>query len=80
MTGGLVVRDPQLESLFGRYLYGDFCAGELRSFTARPEREATDDVPLGLEVPALSSFGEDADGRVYATSLDGPVYRIDPSR
>ena len=25
---------------------------------------------------SLSSFGEDARGRVYATSLDGPVYRL----
>ena len=29
-----------------------------------------------LKVPQLSSFGEDARGRVYATSLDGPVYRF----
>jgi hypothetical protein len=31
-----------------------------------------------LKVPSLSSFGEDAQGRVYVTSLDGPVYRIVP--
>ena len=29
-----------------------------------------------LEVESLSSFGEDAQGRVYALSLDGPVYRL----
>ncbi|MDX6660093.1 MAG: hypothetical protein QOJ55_915, partial [Solirubrobacteraceae bacterium] len=29
-------------------------------------------------VSRLSSFGEDARGRVYATSLDGPVYRLAP--
>ena len=34
-------RDRALRSLYGRYLYGDFCAGELRSFTARPGRRAT---------------------------------------
>jgi hypothetical protein len=27
-------------------------------------------------VASLSSFGEDAQGRVYAMSLDGPVYRF----
>jgi hypothetical protein len=32
---------------------------------------------LGLPaVPSLSSFGEDACGRVYVASLDGPVYRL----
>jgi glucose/arabinose dehydrogenase len=79
VTGGYVVRDPELTSLYGRYLYGDYCEGELRSFTARPEREAKDDRPLGPEIPALSSFGEDTEGNIYATSLDGPVYRIDPA-
>ncbi len=80
VTGGYVVRDPQLESLFGRYLYGDFCTGELRSFTARAGRPAKDDRPLGLTVEQLSSFGEDAAGHVYATSLAGPVYRLEPAR
>ncbi len=78
VTGGYVVRDPRLDSLYGRYLYGDFCRGQLRSFPARPNRPASDDRALGLEVPQLSSFGEDNEGRIYATSLDGPVYRLDP--
>ncbi len=78
VTGGYVVRDPQLTTLYGRYLYGDFCEGQLRSFTADPGTEATDDRELGVEVPQLSSFGEDAAGHVYAVSLDGPVYRLDP--
>jgi glucose/arabinose dehydrogenase len=77
VTGGYVVRDRRLRSLYGRYLYGDYCAGQLRSFVpaaggAREDRE------LGLEVGLLSSFGEDSAGRIYATSLEGPVYRLDP--
>jgi glucose/arabinose dehydrogenase len=76
VTGGYVVRDESLRSLYGRYLYGDFCAGQLRSFTATPRRRATDDRALGLEVPSLSSFGQDNAGHLYATSLEGPVYRL----
>ncbi|MBA2241183.1 MAG: PQQ-dependent sugar dehydrogenase, partial [Solirubrobacterales bacterium] len=76
VTGGYVVRDPELPSLYGRYVYGDFCVGELRSFTAVPGREATDDRGLGLEVPALSSFGEDNSGQIYATSAEGEVFRL----
>ena len=79
VTGGYVVRDPQLETLYGRYLYGDFCLGQLRSFKAEAGETATDDRALGVDVPTLSSFGEDAAGRVYAISLDGPVYRLAPS-
>ena len=76
VTGGYVVRDRSLPSLFGRYLYGDYCQGKLRSFPAVPDHHASDDRPLGLKVPSLSSFGEDGAGHVYATSLDGPVYRL----
>jgi glucose/arabinose dehydrogenase len=76
VTGGYVVRDRSLPTLYGRYLYGDFCNGVLRSFTAIPGRPATDDRALGLQVPSLSSFGLDSAGHVYATSLNGPVYRL----
>ena len=79
VTGGYVVRDRELTSLYGRYLYGDFCLGRLRSFTSRPGERASDDRELGLEVSNLSSFGEDNQGRIYATSLDGPVYRLEPA-
>ncbi|HEY6771977.1 MAG TPA: PQQ-dependent sugar dehydrogenase [Solirubrobacterales bacterium] len=75
VTGGYVVRDRLLPALFGHYVYGDFCAGELRSFKpATPQ--AGDDRSLGLEVPSLSSFGQDNAGHIYAVSLEGPVYRL----
>jgi glucose/arabinose dehydrogenase len=80
VTGGYVVRDRALTSLYGRYLYGDFCEGQLRSFDAsQAPGPITDDRDLGLDVQALSSFGQDAEGRIYATSLHGPVYRLVPS-
>ena len=79
VTGGYVVRDAALPSLFGRYLYADFCLGELRSFPARPGHGASDDRALGIEIPQLSSFGEDSSGRMYVVSLDGPVYRLEPT-
>jgi len=78
VTGGYVVRDPELETLLGRYLYADFCEGELRSFTADPAKGGSDDRPLGPQVPSLSSFGTDVDGHVYAISLEGPVFRLAP--
>jgi glucose/arabinose dehydrogenase len=75
VTGGYVVRDRSVPALFGRYVYGDYCAGELRSLKpATPN--ARDDRSLGLDVSSLSSFGEDNEGHVYAVSLDGPVYRL----
>jgi glucose/arabinose dehydrogenase len=74
ITGGYVVRDESLP-IAGRYVYGDFCTGELRT-AALAAGGATDDRSLNLRVPAISSFGEDSAGRVYAVSLGGPVLRL----
>jgi hypothetical protein len=75
VTGGYVVRDPSLRSLDGRYLYSDYCEGELRSLVPAGPR-ARGDRSLGLQVDSPVSFGEDADGHVYVVSLAGPVYRL----
>jgi hypothetical protein len=75
IIGGYVVRDRSLRGLYGRYVYGDLCDSRLR--TARLARpRARGDRALGVRVPMLVSFGEDARGRVYAVSLSGPVYRL----
>ena len=75
IVGGYVVRDPKLRPLVGRYVYGDFCSGRVRSLIPRPGG-ARKDRATGVRVRDLSSFGETADGSLYATSLDGPVYRF----
>jgi glucose/arabinose dehydrogenase len=75
VIGGVVVRDPRLPTLAGRYVYGDYCTGVLRSFRI-VNGKVTGNGRVGLTVPSLSSFGEDARGRVYAVSLSGPVYRL----
>jgi hypothetical protein len=74
-----VVLDQRLRSLFHRYVYGDFCTGKIRSLIPRLGG-ARKDRATGLRVRDLSSFGETADGSLYATSLDGPVYRVVPRR
>ena len=77
ITGGYVVRDPGVPALLGRYVYGDFCVGRLRSAKLSAGQAGGDAVIPGLaKVEQLSSFGEDARGRVYVTSLSGPVYRF----
>ena len=75
ITGGVFVRDPGLRALTGRYLFGDIC--DDRILSARlGRRGGTDLRSTGLRVGTLSSFGEDARGRVHVTSLEGPVYRL----
>jgi glucose/arabinose dehydrogenase len=64
VIGGYVVRDRSLRTLYGRYIYGDYCLGYLRSF--RPTAPQRTDAPItGLHIPGLHSFGEDGRGRMY---------------
>ena len=79
ITGGLTVRDRDLKTLWGRYIWGDLCLGDVRSFTPEPGKQASDDVALGENVEGLASFGTDNDDHVYAISINGPVYRLDPA-
>jgi glucose/arabinose dehydrogenase len=79
VTGGYVYRGTRVSALAGLYLYGDYCGGWVRSFryaggTATENREW----PLLTVSGGLSSFGEDARGELYLTSLSGSLYRIVP--
>ncbi len=75
ITGGYVVRDPAIPELYGRYVYGDYCKGELYAANLALPR-AGGVGPIGVRVGGLSSLGEDGCGRLYAASIDGPVYRL----
>lgn len=75
VTGGHVVAKRGLRSLYKRYVYADFCEGELRSLVPGLRR-ARDERRLGVSVEAPSSFGEDQRRNLYVASLEGPVYRI----
>jgi glucose/arabinose dehydrogenase len=77
ITGGVVVRDPALTGLRGRYLFGDFCKGRIQSAKLQAGK-ATSVHNTSLKVDSLSSFGEDARGRVYVVSLGGSVSRLVP--
>ena len=79
IIGGYVVRDRRLPSLYKRYVYADLCEGKLRSLVPGLRR-ARGDRKLGLTVSTPSSFGEDTRGRLYVSSLEGPVYRLAPRR
>jgi glucose/arabinose dehydrogenase len=75
IIGGFVTRGANYGDLYGRYVYGDLCVGEVRSLLpALPF--ASGDRSEGVTVDALNSFGEDSCGRLYAVSGDGPVYRL----
>lgn len=72
VTGGVVVRDPDLPALAGKYVFADYCATYLKSLDlALPT--ATNETMLSVSVPAfgITAFGEDACGRVHLVKMDG---------
>ena len=77
ITGGYIVRDRNVPSLFGRYLYSDLCDSSIRAARLHagsvPQGRVLSQLP---KVSQVSSFGQDAQGRVYVVSLSGPVYRF----
>jgi hypothetical protein len=71
----VIVRDPKVPAWAGRYVFGDYCRGRIEWAHLRAGQRAKVH-ETRFKVSGLSSFGEDARGRVYATSVNGPVYRL----
>jgi len=77
VTGGYVIRDPELTTLTGKYIYSDYCSGEIYTQTlAIPD--SLGDTDTGLNVQELSSFGEDGCGHIYVVgqSSGSNVFRL----
>jgi glucose/arabinose dehydrogenase len=76
VVGGYVYRGRARPSERGRYVTGDYCSGKIWSFRV-DGGEARDVRVESIRIGgSLSSFGEDAAGEIYATTLDGVIYRL----
>ena len=73
VTGGFVYRGNAIPGLKGFYVFGDYCAGSVLAL--RPESPG-ESMALGVEVSQLASFAEDANGELYALSLDGDIVQL----
>ena len=78
ITGGYVYRGKAIPSFRGRYIYGDYCSGNVWSLRATGGKLRSGPRKEPFTISNLSSFGEDASGEIYATSLDGTVYKLSP--
>jgi hypothetical protein len=75
VTGGFVYRGAAVSPARGRYFFGDYCSGRVWSLRVAGGRARGVRLEQ-IRVDALSSFGEDAAGELYLTSLEGSVYRL----
>lgn len=82
VIGGCVYRGAASPALAGTYFFGDF-TGKVWSFrreggTNRDFTERTAELSAGgASLASLSSFGEDARGELYFTTLSGELFRLD---
>jgi glucose/arabinose dehydrogenase len=75
ITGGYVYRGSAVPGMKGRYIYGDYCSGTIWSFPTGVNGKAGA-VRTDGKIDQLSSFGEDGNGELYATSLNGQLYKL----
>ena len=79
IIGGVVVHNPNLSLLNGRYVYSDNCNGDIRSLMPTTPR-ASGDSNTGLSVASPTSFGVGGAGQLYVTAGnyggDNHVYQI----
>ncbi len=76
ITGGHVYRGARVPSLWGRYVFGDYCSGRMWALD-EPVPGAWRLVELPRTGLQISSFGEDEAGELYVAGYgDGRVYRI----
>ena len=75
ITGGYVARDPTLGDLYGRYLYADYCLGQIRSLVPGLPA-ASGDRSEAANVASPVSFGEDSCGRLYVVEKASNVFRL----
>jgi glucose/arabinose dehydrogenase len=75
VTGGFVYRGTAVRAARGRYFYGDYCAGTVWSFRVGKHGRASAAAVSG-HVPSLSSFGVAGNRVLYATSLEGTLYKL----
>ena len=77
VTGGYVYRGNNIPSMYGFYLFGDYCTGMLWTliyFGGYWNMSALVDTSV-----LISSFGEDEAGELYLVDLGGSIYRFDPA-
>ena len=77
VSGGYVYRGQKIPSMFGFYLFGDYCSGRVRTLVNFQGQWRTS-VLLDTSY-LISSFGQDDAGELYLVNLAGQVYRFDPA-
>jgi glucose/arabinose dehydrogenase len=75
VIGGYVYRGEDSPALEGAYLFADYCSGLIFAIDSSTSSLAAP-AEAGSSEGNVSAFGEDANGELYVTTLDGTIYRV----
>ena len=76
VIGGMVYRGSAAPQLAGHFLYADYCAGWIKSFTWS-NNTITNAMQWQTSAHGnITSFGQDSSGEIYILSENGHVYKI----
>ncbi len=75
ITGGYVYRGKNINELYGKYIFGDFCTGTIWSLDKENNFEMQKLMQTDLNI---SSFSEDAAGELYVLDYQGSIFKFIP--
>ena len=80
ITGGYVYRGNLIPGLQGKFIYGDFCSGNIWSVLADPQSNPAVEMIAEATGVLIGSFAEDNQGELYVLDLaQGGIYQIESS-
>ncbi|MEC7822843.1 MAG: hypothetical protein VYA20_03720, partial [Candidatus Neomarinimicrobiota bacterium] len=71
-------RGDKIESLYGLYLFSDFCTGKI--WALNPLTNKVQDITeplLGSRKYMISSFSQDINNELYIIEFSGKIYQIE---
>ena len=77
VTGGYIYRGKKVKSLYGLYIFSDFCSGKIWAFDQNSSQitEITTSL-LSSDQHMIASFGEDIYNELYIVDYLGAIYKI----
>ncbi|WP_344535183.1 PQQ-dependent sugar dehydrogenase [Streptomyces albiaxialis] len=79
VTGGYVYRGQKVKALKGKYVFSDYCEGDIRALSMK-NGQVTGETNLGVNGGEVVAFAQGGDKELYALAIGGDIYRLDPAK
>jgi glucose/arabinose dehydrogenase len=76
ITGGFLYRGDVYPSLYGAYVFGDFCSARVWALRYDGEQVTEHHEIVGPSATMLTSFAQDSSGTLYVLDRRGAIFRL----